>query len=719
MTRPHRLLLLVVPLALGLASLVLPGAAQQAPSGRYAFADTTLLRDTLGLSFERLLPLADSLSLPPDTLRALSIRYRYSLERLVKLADSLGMPVDSVGVVMLRERYNPLAAGGRRVNSFTYNSSYNIAQTSSTWSNGSDYNLVLGSVFMRNNTSITMDRYGAGGRTSLRQTRSSNTETGWKFSPNFSAGGRVNLDRFDSRDPGAANNEGESKNEFQLSLRSRQQPTKGLTSELNFFSGLLDLASSALQKRGLSGDLSGRLRYARGTWLTHDASGQLTGNLASTEVRGAPRRVETQDFSDNLRGTLGLFSASPASFNLNYNTRDAHVQTAGDSGRIQNVLTNNNGVDMTLRLRRDNDRYLTLAQRFSNTRQASASLPSSQNTRGDNGFNFSGRYGVRSVFLDGNFGRTLATTKFPHRGVTGGYGEDQEGRSIDGTLTWNASRRLSVKANGGVSLTRLRYFIIGSYLNPPVPRDQYRQSYRIDANFTQSQRLNSGLALEVSRTLFVNIPAASTAANNETRSYRAEWRWSYRLLSGLTATQRNQLTADYIDYTFLPSTNDRLSLDYNTLTVLNAVITPRLQLDLTHNQRFQPSGTYAPLDPPLDDGNRYFGRADDSHTSSLRARLAYTPAPALSLTIEPEYLALDRNTTSNGESIPQRSSRTLNFAGGASLNFAVGARGRLTGDIQRTFRADRSSSFSQGVERVTPTSQTDYWVGSLQLTWNL
>src|SRR5512138_103791 len=110
MTRPQRLLLLSVPLVLGLISMALPGRAQQAPRGRFAFADTTLLRDTLGLHFDGIFPMADSLGLRPDTLRALMIRYRYPLLRLVHLADSLGVPVDSVGTMVDRERFNPLAA---------------------------------------------------------------------------------------------------------------------------------------------------------------------------------------------------------------------------------------------------------------------------------------------------------------------------------------------------------------------------------------------------------------------------------------------------------------------------------------------------------------------------------------------------------------------------------------------------------------------------------
>src|SRR5262245_43890615 len=110
MTRHRKLDLLLVPLVFGFSALAGPGSAQQAASSRFAFAHTTLLRDTLGLHFDTLFPTADSLHLTPDTLRALSIRYRYSIARLVLMADSLGVPVDSVGPIMQRESFNPLAA---------------------------------------------------------------------------------------------------------------------------------------------------------------------------------------------------------------------------------------------------------------------------------------------------------------------------------------------------------------------------------------------------------------------------------------------------------------------------------------------------------------------------------------------------------------------------------------------------------------------------------
>src|SRR5437763_1688164 len=168
MKHPRRLLYLIVLLG-GWATLgALPGRAQQATPSRFAFSDTTLLRDTLGLSFVRLFPLADSLGATPATLRALSIRYRAPLER------------------------------------------------------------------------------------------------------------------FDSFDPSLGATQSEAKNELQLSVRSKQQPRRGFTSNINLFSGLLDLTNFQLVKRGVSGDLNGDMRIEVGRWLTHDLSGQVTGNLART-----------------------------------------------------------------------------------------------------------------------------------------------------------------------------------------------------------------------------------------------------------------------------------------------------------------------------------------------------------------------------------------------------------------------------------------------------
>ena len=56
MNRPRHRLLPTLALALGLAASVIPGRAQES-SSRFFFADTTLLRDTLGLHFDGLFEL--------------------------------------------------------------------------------------------------------------------------------------------------------------------------------------------------------------------------------------------------------------------------------------------------------------------------------------------------------------------------------------------------------------------------------------------------------------------------------------------------------------------------------------------------------------------------------------------------------------------------------------------------------------------------------------
>ena len=716
MIRPRRLALLLLPAALELILAVLPGHAQQAESSRYAFADTTLLRDTLGLHFDRLFPVADSLSLTPDTLRALSVRYRWTLERLVWLADSLRLPVDSVGVYLERERFNPLASTVRRLTTFHYGSGYTAQQTSNTWSNTGDYKLVLGSLYLQNTTTIQIDRYTAGKQTSLRQSRSSATEGGWRFSPDFSLGARANLDRFDSRDPGSVNNQGESKNDFQLSIRTRQQPLRALRSEVNLFSGLLDLSNFQQIKRGASADLNGTLRW-QSRYVTHDLSGQVNGNLSRTRTPEAPSSARTSDLSNNLRGTLGLLPGRAVGLNLNYAIRRIRVETPADSGTTRQVRTSNSSADATLRLRQNNDRYVNATGRYASQDQTLGGMANSLNSsssRQDLGFGLDGRFLLAGWSLESRFSLTNSRSEYPTRAATGGYGESLKVATIDATLSRKLTPKILLRATGAVSLNSYRYYIIGSYPTPPVNRDQYRQNYRIETQYNSSTRFNSGLVLDVTRNLLVNLQAGSTASNTEASSYRAEWRWSFRLLPGLTATQNNSISADYMHYIYTP-TNDRLSMDYGTATSLNAVLTPRLTLDVRHNAKHQPSGTYT----QFIDGLYYLSRSEVNDNYTLSARLAYAPSSALSFFMQPDYAAGERDASQSGTLAPTRTSRSLNVSGGASLNLPLGAKGRITGDILRTYRADRSISYTGGNPQPQPRSESDFWNGSLQVSWEL
>jgi hypothetical protein len=708
MTRPRRLLLLPAALALLLAAS--PGHAQDEAELVRAGADSTLLRDTLGLSFPRLFTLSDSLGIMPDSLRALSVRYRWPLTRLVWLADSLEVPMTGLAATIRSQRLDRPPDRVRRETTLRYNTVYNIQQTSTSWNNSAEFVVVRGPWSLDNRTNVQQDRYQSSSR---RETRGAVTEAGWRYSPGLSLGGRANLDRFDSFDPGSTNNQGETKNEFQLSLKTRQQPRRSLRTSLNLYGGWLDLTNFEQIKRGASGDLNGTVRLAT-PLVTHDLSGQVTGNLARTRKPAATTDLNTNDLSRNLRGTLGLFPTWPAGLNVTYSLRRTRVETPGATS-ITQVRTRGGGLDATMRLRLDNDRNLNVTGRTSTQSSEQGGTTNSRSSRDERGLSVDGRYLLAGCNLESRFGLSDARSEFPTRTVDGGYGESLRVATFDASASRKLGRKLRLRATGNVSLNASRYYTIGGYKSTPANKDAYRQYYKIDLQYTPSAGISSSVGLSATRSVLVNIPSASKSSNNELRSYDVEWRWSYRILPGLTASQTNTVGADYTHYYYL-STSDKLVLDYNVATTLNAVLSPRFSLDVRHSARHQPSGTYG----PLADGLTYLSRSELNDNYTLSARMSYTPSPALSFFMAPNYLAGDRKGSQGGVLTPTRTSRQLNFSGGLSLNLRVGGRGRLSGDLQRTYRDDLSVSYnSRGLPLSEVETGSDFWNGSLQFSWDL
>jgi len=712
MSRPGRLLLLFLPVLVSLGVHSLPGRAQT--SSRFAFADTTLLRDTLGLRFGGIFELADSLQVPPDTVRALMIRYRLSLNRLLTMVDSLGMPIDSLGPTLERERFNPFAqrAAGTRPTrrDFRYTSGYTIQRTSSSWTNGGDFDFTQGSLFLRNYTNTLVDRYRAGGVESIRQTRDSNTETGWFLNREVSLGGKLNLSRFYSMSPASTANEGEEKNEFLMSGRYKSATVSGRrwSAELNTAGGYLDLSNSQTIKRGLSGSTDGRFRIQRGNWFSHDLSGSINGNAARTRrPEVAAGQLDTRDLSTNLRGSLSLFSSTPAGLIVNYNARRTRVETATETLSVNRILTSQRGADATLRLRQATDRYMNLTANISRSGQQTG-------TRTDLSYKAAGRYGFRGWQLDADYSDSKGESDFPRQRRTYGYREDLESNSANSTLTKPFGSKFVSKLTSAISLSRYRYTATADSATPPAPRDAYRQNYRAELLYNRNERMNTRVALDVGLTRSINLLPQSVTSNNDNRSYRSEWSWSYRMFRGLTVTQTNSLTADYRFYPFAITRND-VSLDYNSITNLAAMLTPRLTIDLQHVSRAQPRGTYV----READGLEYLQPADENLSYTLRGNITYSPSSVLSLSLRPEYLATDRNGTVNGVETPERGSRRLGFSGGANLNVPVGTKGLLTGGIQRSYNAERSFTYDDGVSVPSPRSETDFWNGSLQFSWQL
>ena len=273
-------------------------------------------------------------------------------------------------------------------------------------------------------------------------------------------------------------------------------------------------------------------------------------------------------------------------------------------------------------------------------------------------------------------------------------------------------QRLMGRLSARIGLSSYRYAAIGDYGTPPTSHDVAQQSYKIEGTYPFTDAASTGLSLEVERDQLVNIPSASTSANNTRRSYRAEWRWTYRLMAGLTATQRNTLSSNYTSYDFLNGA-DRADLDFGTTTTLNAVLTPRLSIDLNHSSDDQPSGNWT----RLADGLYYLQPSDRSRNFTLSTSIRYTPSPVLSFNFQPSYRAVERDGAANGVISPQRRQHTLNFNGTASLNLPVGRGGLLTGNLGRTYLADRSAEFTSGVAVPSPLSLLDYWNASLTFSW--
>ena len=755
----RRLIPLLLLAAVAWSASIAPARAQT-PSARFAFADTTLLRDTLDLSFTELFRLADSLRVTPDSLRAFAVRYATPIERLVALADSLKMPVDSVGPVLARELFNPLSRHAQDLQTFAYSSTYNVSRQSTSWGNNVTYDLVRGPALLHNVTSVRIDRIPEVGRISFHRSKNASTEAGWKVLPDVALGLRVNLQRTETFRLGSERTS--SQNDFQASLRSKHDFGRNRTVDLNFFGGPFDEPRNTLNnasKRGLGANGEGRIEYSPQSWYTFSLNGNSTYRRGQARV---PNHVQfdTRDLRWASDGTLSLFPNSRASlrvtsaFDHDRTERPtaftrilpATATTPADTAKIDQLVQEpNSNANVQTALQLQGGRYgsFNLTGNFGNTTRLLASeqkdgVRFDRQISRDRGITADAQLSLAGWSMDAHATVSAPEDEGPRRSVVNVTRANQTVdpvtidfrelgttriRSINGTMTRQLTKRVNLKARGDIGLTTYRYEISDkSYLfqtdsvEAPTsdPHDDYRQTARLETTYSASSSLSSTVGFEMGRILTIYLRSDRSSTNREDRLYRAEWLWTYRLLSGLTANQRDQINATYSRSLFSPG-SDRLALSYSTITTLNARITPRLTVDLTHNASYGPNGTYT----RALDGREYFIISDATRDYTLTGRIGYSPVNSFTLNLQPSYQANYRDDRSNGGQIPTLRRRQLGLTGGANLNLQISTAGKISGNISRNLDSRRDIPYKAGLPQYQPRSESDYWSGALTFTWSL
>ena len=705
---------------------------------RYATWDTTLVRDTLGLTFERLFPLADSLNRKPEDLKLMSVTYRWTLGRLVKMADSLDQPIDSVGPIMDRERFNPLA-NVAAINSMQYVSTFAPAASGNSWTNDVNYNITRGKLSSQNHMTVQQQQNGQGGRNGSDETRTAQTALNWRFSPRMSAGGSALATLVDNIRIGGVNDRADRTYEYSLTTNGRPAAIWGVSSTFYSNLGISDITQITQTKRGFKLDAGGTARFGT-SWFTHDL--RFTGTTQSYRASVTDPNptddlfypdANTRDGSTHLAGTLTALRGRPVELNVNYqidNNRVHNLTAVNDTSLIAVGATtdttisphtnsplsrtDNGSINAQVRIAPVSFGNLDLAWKAGNSSIESSTLVTSNNSGTNQSFTAGSRLQFGSgINLQGNFLVGTTDSRYPARG----YLQNREDRKLNGTATILVGSLFTVNLDADIELSQLRYSAIGTATSLLPPNDFAEQYYKIGLSPAPGpHRMTNTLSLKVDRQQSVNLLAASTASNRNGRTYTAFWSWSYLLLPGMSANQTNTLVADYTAYPFSVTSN-RASLSYSTLTTIDANLGPRCKITTTHTATFQPQGSYRPRVPG--DPTEYLSLTDETKSYILGMNIDYTVISPLTLNLQPNYSSSGRNTSQTGTLAPLQRSKTFTFSFGATLNVNVGGNGRLVGSLSRRDNSSQITSYSQNGIRIQPTSTTRSLSGTLTYTLTL
>ena len=707
---------------------------------RYANWDTTLVRDTLGFTYERLFPLADSLRVKPEDLKFLSTRWRWSITRIVTIADSLGVPIDSVGPIMERERFNPLANVTTR-SSMTYTSTFTPAASGDTWQNTLEHSLVRGSLVSSNHVDISLQQNGRGGSNGRNEQRQATSNISWKFSPRFSLGTNLSSSRSDNVSPSGLYGRADRNNSFGLVTNAKPPEWHGLTSNLSTTFDLSNVDQILFQKRGWRAGSQAQVQYST-PWFSQNLQMRgSTSDFSASPTDPDPLdellfpNANTRESDTHVGWNATAFRGRPVELNLNYQADNNRVhsltaitdttrQFVGTPAETTTTLTPRtnsplnrsatNTVNAQVRIQPFKAGSLDLGWKTGNSSSENTTIITSTNSGDNTALTTALRLDLtRGVTVQGNFTSSDDDTRYPKRDFPrGGYGQSYRRHDLGGTITIPVAAFLTVSVETDIELRSYRYSRIGNPLTIPGAADNASQFYRVTITPPAiKQRMSNTIGLKVTRSQQVNLAAASTAGNTDERTYAATWNWSYLLLPGLTANQSNSLIADYTSLPFAPTSNS-VSLNYTTLTNLDASIGPRLTIRTTHTSQFSPKGNYRPRVP--NDPTEYLSLSDEFQNYALDMNIGYSVLPPfLTLNVHPSYSANTRSTTQSGLLSPQTKSKTLNFGWGTSLNVPVGAKGTLRGSLGRSENSSRQIKYETSGINVLPRSSTQSLGGQM------
>jgi hypothetical protein len=597
-----------------------------------------------------------------------------------------------------------------------YNSGYSVNRSNRAWNQGIDLHTRRGNLEFGSVTTANVGRENRVGRVN----RSANTqnEVAYRVTTDLRLGGRLGLQR--NTDEASSANFVPTKNYVDdLSAQGRYNHTFGVYPVSSIVSyGYLKNTQSEQQSKGTSFDLYAHTsrKWFDGSTANFDLTRQ-TSRLSST-VADDPSFVQDDR---NVNTTLHLASSVRINRLLN---ADGHVSAnrsvlrrparialdPNDPLTLTTVHEKIDGVndDAAIGLHATLPRatMVNVAGTLTRNRQIYTAEEDRSSVVDRKGFTADfGRtqFGlVTSIRYDESVTDNDYTRRDP------GYVESNLLRKLDGDFSRRISAATMARLSLGVYLSRRSYVDFRSAQPTavaPSDQDQLRMRGSLNLLYKASSAFDTGVTLGIEQNELVNIQATSSINNATLRTYSVAWNWSARPGSMWSVVQNNTATAAQQYFTFAPE-RDQLSFIYNLNTSIQTQLTRKVRFDLNHIIRLQSRGSFR-----LVSDVRRFGKASEFNTLDLLLREQYQANSIASFEIS-QRLAVNPNYTyADGKSTKINETRRNEFTLLARLNYPMGKRASLNGDVRRVLATDRQRAF--GTSTVNTSTNGDYWLATL------